>query len=275
MQRLYRWCTGLPDLIHCIFCDRDGEQADEDLIPKWLARYLRVDATDKWFSGRATAGQMRWKVSASNRPTQTAAVYKLPNICKTCNRVWMSQIERDAKSSLKRMTEGQSLVLTPDKRQRLARWGQLKWICWDAMGEQRLLAPELAHTFAESEEPFPDVVVDLIELADDSRLKAVGELWAATARSRPHFDRRHLYHVNLPTLIRVSVKIGRLAIVVNGAERLNPGFKLSPQRQMRSSRLVRCWPHDSPSDSEQAWNARQPLGFVAFMRLALGNRSPW
>lgn len=158
------------------------------------------------------------------------------------------------------MSERQPVILSRQKRRDVARWCQLKWICWDAFSAAPLLAPGVAHAFAKASAPLSSVSVNLapvgVEPPDQSE-----PLTTYICRSRLRRGGK------LHDLVHVSLKLDSLAMFVVGPTEFEPDWVVHPRT--RSGRLVRFWPQQTTADIR--WDPSQPISIEEFERLARAN----
>lgn len=158
------------DRIMCVFCGALAMPSDEDLIPKWLGKHLRLEALeqgkpevgalgDKWVAGHDAHNLDGSTAKTSRRRSQTPSAWLLSEVCKPCNNEWMSGIERAATPLLKPLVDGTPTTLGPDDWQAIVRWAHLKWLSWDARCDDPAIPPETRLAFSKATEPMPNVAV--------------------------------------------------------------------------------------------------------------------
>jgi hypothetical protein len=67
--------------------------------------------------------------------SQTLAFLKIKAVCRKCNTVWMSQVEKAAKRHLLLMMQGNTVQLDQAAQFELATWACLKVMVWESVGE--------------------------------------------------------------------------------------------------------------------------------------------
>lgn len=150
----------VPQTVLCYFCEKTGERAGEDIIPKWLGRQLQDKPTDRWYPGSLVVDEAGRR-EQQHRPRQTASSWILDDVCKDCNGGWMSKIEDEARRKIIRMVKGEHTLLSAANCHEVARWAQLKWICADALGGDPQLASTVAQQFAQATKPLSYCAVQL------------------------------------------------------------------------------------------------------------------
>jgi hypothetical protein len=141
----------------CLFCGQTGELTDEDLISKWAnkARTERSGRAPKIaYSSRRVDGDVI--IPLEQKLRQTYSVIRVPDVCATCNRGWMSRIDKTASEIVKRLLPGHRVGLPVRDQEALARWLALKTLIADrADDEYCVFGPEDFHAFYKARQP-PD-----------------------------------------------------------------------------------------------------------------------
>ena len=240
----------MPQTVLCRFCAKPGERAEEDIIPKWLARRLQKNSTDRWYPGSLVVDEAGRR-EQQHRPRQTAASWKLDGVCKKCNGGWMNDIEDEARRSLWELIQGHETHLSPANLIEVARWAQLKWLCGDALHGTPLITPERTHAFAQARQPFDDTLVDLASYR--SATDPFADFVSAT-RSVEVTLHRDGVAVDHCELVQVTIRVRHLVLRIVGPATLrDPIGELGPPLP----KFVRCWPPDRPGNL--IWQAAEPL----------------
>lgn len=145
-------------LIRCVFCNRDGRESEEDLIPRWANKVLRelTGATGVLVSLREVDIDEKTVLQSIHRRHQTFSAIRIPEVCETCNNGWMSQIENAAKPLLEPMIRGQRRAIPPRDQKTIATWMALKTLVAERMDKRIDVATaEDYHDFYARQEP-PD-----------------------------------------------------------------------------------------------------------------------
>lgn len=145
-------------LVKCVFCDREGKEAEEDLIPKWANKLLRelTGAKAVLLSLREVDVDEATVLQSGHRRHQTFSAIRIKGVCETCNNTWMSQIESAAKPLLEPMIRGQRRAIPPRDQKTIATWMALKTLVAERMDKKvDVAAPDDYHDFYARREP-PD-----------------------------------------------------------------------------------------------------------------------
>jgi hypothetical protein len=224
--------------ILCIFCNERSERAVEDIIPQWLATELGGEPP--FFGGDdKTVAEGQVVMQGKARKWGNAAALKLPSVCKNCNGGWMSRLENSAKYLILPMIRGDQTVLSPTEQRVVARWAQLKMICYDARCHMRSLPATMAHEFRESRQPWASALTLLGVF--EGYPQGVGI---------PHARRvAQIAGIEPPQdAVRVTVIFGFLVIQSTAMAEPHdwPIEMLAPPNDLL---LLRCWPQrDRPVD---------------------------
>lgn len=105
----------------CVFCGATPTN-NEDVIPRWLVRFLRVIPPATRRMGRSFADRTDLG-SAKAQAIAGIGVGKVKAVCKdTCNNGWMKRLEDRAKPILQPMMKDTPLQLDRDAQATLATW---------------------------------------------------------------------------------------------------------------------------------------------------------
>ena len=103
----------------CIFCN-GTPVTREDMVPRWiLRRFERQFSTPSKVAVKSRSGPAYWESNGVERHTVRC-------VCATCNNGWMSEIELEAKPTLARMIQGESMTLNTQEQEAVAKWACLK-----------------------------------------------------------------------------------------------------------------------------------------------------
>ena len=151
--------------IRCAFCDQVREEAEEDLISRWAGTVLRT-----LYGPKLDIVHSTWQLDAdgatvvqhAHKRRQTYSAVKLKGVCRTCNNVWMSQIENAAKPIVEPMIRGRRTGIPVRDQRTLATWLTLKTLEADLIPHN---APTSAtadfHAFYSTPAPPPGFTADL------------------------------------------------------------------------------------------------------------------
>jgi len=106
----------------CAFCGHAGELTKEDVIPRWLAKFINVHCPHMRWEAVEIAFGTDQPYRSRVWPAATASVYKRRIVCGECNNVWMSQLETRVKSVLCPLILGHHVELDETARRVLATW---------------------------------------------------------------------------------------------------------------------------------------------------------
>lgn len=154
-----------PKPIDCIFCgDKQVPRAVEDVIPLWLANKMAHYAVEAQKAQGKPANKANYVGYVYADPDQMARdadantiganatsatllgripkAFVLPDVCKTCNGGWMSNLEEVAKKLIPGLLEGKSKTIDPFEQLILAMWVIKMCIAYDATNDERYIPEE-------------------------------------------------------------------------------------------------------------------------------------
>src|SRR5229473_1855255 len=108
-----------PQVVHCIFCDTDGQRSDEHIWPDWIGKRLPL-------RGKVSLRRLRpdgtWE-----RRNAIAFTSRITEVCLGCNGGWMKDIEDNVIPVAEPMIFGMKKVrLDHQDQQKLAAWVYLR-----------------------------------------------------------------------------------------------------------------------------------------------------
>jgi hypothetical protein len=104
----------------CIFCQNAYANSEEDYWPKWLQKLIPPKYASTDF--RTNIGG-DWRVTHSLKVDPSRHTLRV--VCRTCNNVWMSQIQNRASSILKPLVKGHNRVLSRSDAETLSAWAAM------------------------------------------------------------------------------------------------------------------------------------------------------
>lgn len=142
-------------MVNCTFCgDLDVPSSEEDAIPRWIvkkmgwaARQHHPDLAPE-FVEHTYVDQESFEADISDQAIGTRSVGKnvrgaipvcdkLPNVCETCNRGWMSRLENSTKQIIEGFFFGREKVIDPVDMFTLATWICKTCLAYDASYDDR------------------------------------------------------------------------------------------------------------------------------------------
>ena len=148
-------------VVDCTFCgDRGVFSSSEDVFPQWLIKKLAhvaeviIPGVEPRFvhhtyddpsafrddmRGRSPGDRGVGKRRLGAKPV----AYKLPEVCDTCNRGWMSRLEEVSKNVMMGFVEGRGKVLDPFDQLYISMWAVKTCLTYDACQEQRYVGPDV------------------------------------------------------------------------------------------------------------------------------------
>jgi hypothetical protein len=111
----------------CVFCRSSGKLTEEDSVPQWVARQLKVLYPHTYsYATHFDLGSNGTFVPARPRKGGSVASIKLPVVCAKCNGKWMGRMENRASVILLPALGGNPISLNREQQKVLAKWGAMK-----------------------------------------------------------------------------------------------------------------------------------------------------
>jgi hypothetical protein len=142
--------------ITCVLCNQRGPSANEDVVPRWLAKAIAAKGTPPYFDLTIEMNEGSPQTSSIRHVGGLPVPWKLPEVCNSCNNGWMSQLEQAMKHAGKRLVEGKHYLLSPFEQVVIATWMTKTALLYDvARGGQVVPLDKGSHPFYAAGQPLP------------------------------------------------------------------------------------------------------------------------